>query len=196
MMYPVTSKFMANESFRDHGHLGMDFAMPDHTPLLSIQKGIVENVVHYKDNIGNGVFVRWEDGKTAIYGHMSEITVSKGDTVDIGSLIGYSGNSGHVVGANGGYHLHFAVKDHGHFIDPAPWADSIQNMQHLKMLAAHHTDIVVQHAYTFADLFKGQMHVYQDLFQSFKLNCIHFVTSIDYSMFVHHLQYLLQLFLG
>src|SRR5574342_57043 len=106
-MYKITSRFMQQEPFRSRGHSGLDFSMPNGTPLRSIQDGVVEKVTHLKDNIGNGVLVRWNDGKVAIYGHMSETTVNVGDKVHVGDLIGYSGNSGHVVGANGGYHLHF-----------------------------------------------------------------------------------------
>jgi murein DD-endopeptidase MepM/ murein hydrolase activator NlpD len=88
MTYKITSRFMQQESFRPKGHSGIDFSMKNHTPLRSIQDGIVEKVTHYKDNIGNGVLVRWNDGKVAIYGHMSETTVNVGDKVQTGDLLG------------------------------------------------------------------------------------------------------------
>lgn len=200
-MYRITSRYLEKESFRSHGHLGIDFSMPDHTPLRSIQSGEVLRVVDYgKENIGKGVFVQWEDGKTAIYGHMSQTAVHPGDHVDVGTLLGYSGNSGHVVGAGGGYHLHFGLKEGGKFIDPSSHIDQIQNMNHpdtLRMLAEqvpHHTEHIVQTGYSLADLFNGQLQTYTDFLSSFKMNCIHFLSSIDYTMFIQHIQHLFQLF--
>ncbi|MBT2724855.1 M23 family metallopeptidase [Bacillus sp. ISL-46] len=102
--------------------------MPEGTPLRTIRDGIVEEVTHDKDNIGNGVLVRWEDGKVSIYDHMSKTTVNVGDKVHAGDLLSYSGNSGHVVGVNGGYHLHIGLKEGGRFIDPSPYVNDIQNM--------------------------------------------------------------------
>lgn len=199
-MYPITSRFLEKESFRDHGHLGLDFAMPEGTPLRSIQDGVITQITHLKTNIGNGVLIKWQDGKTAIYGHLSTVAdnLHVGDSVKAGDLIGYSGHSGSVVG-NPGDHLHFGLKEGGKFLDPSPYADQIQNMNNpetLRLLATHHIDHVVQTGYTFADMLKGQMHVYQDFFQSFKLNFIHCISSIDYSMLIHHLQNIFQLFLG
>jgi hypothetical protein len=166
MAYKITSRFMQQESFRTKGHSGLDFSMPNHTPLRSIQDGIVEKVTHYKDNIGNGVLVRWNDGKVAIYGHMSETTVNVGDKVKTGDLIGYSGNSGHVVGANGGYHLHFGLKENGHFIDPSPYIDNIQNMN---TTLVQDVPDVVPTKLNFFDYMQSHMNVLSDL----KMHLIH-----------------------
>lgn len=169
-MYKITSRFQQQESFRSHGHSGIDFAMPNHTPLRSIQDGIVERVTHYKDNIGNGVLVRWNDGKVAIYGHMSETTVNVGDKIHTGDLIGYSGNSGHVVGANGGYHLHFGLKENGHFSDPSPYIDHIQNMNtNVAQHISDHIPEVTQVKLNFFDYMNQHMNVLSDL----KMHLIH-----------------------
>jgi hypothetical protein len=166
MTYKITSRFMQQESFRPKGHSGIDFSMKNHTPLRSIQDGIVEKVTHYKDNIGNGVLVRWNDGKVAIYGHMSETTVNVGDKVQTGDLLGYSGNSGHVVGANGGYHLHFGLKENGHFIDPSPYIDNIQNMN---TTIVQHIPNVIPTKLNFFDYMNEHMNVLSDL----KMHLIH-----------------------
>lgn len=144
MSFPITSRFMESESFRGGSpHRGIDLAMPDHTPLRSIQNGIVERVADFQQfSGGKMLFIKWEDGKTAVYGHLSEFTVKKGDAVHVGDLIAYSGNSGNVVGANGGYHLHFAVKEGSKFIDPSPYIQDIQNMNNLKQFCERVTEIV------------------------------------------------------
>lgn len=129
--YPITSRFLSQESFREKAHLGLDFEMEKDTPLRTIENGVIEKVINIPDGIGKAVYVRWIDGKTAIYGHMNDITVKVGDTVKIGDLLGYSGNTGNVVGVNGGYHLHFGLKDKlGRWIDPEPYAPFIQEMNH------------------------------------------------------------------
>lgn len=202
-MYPITSRFLERESFRDHGHLGIDYAMPEGTPLRSIQDGVVVQITHLKDNIGNGVLVKWNDGKTAIYGHMSKVAdnLHIGDHVQAGELIGYSGHSGHVVG-NPGNHLHFGLKEGERFIDPSPYTDQIQNMnnpEHLRLLAehvGHHIEQVSQVGFTLADLFKGQMQTYTDIFHALKLNVIHCLSWVDYTSIFQHLGFIFRMFFG
>lgn len=132
--FPITSKFQATEDFRNSPHLGVDFAFPKDTELRSIMGGVVERVLMIDNNsLGKAVYIRWKDGKTAIYGHLSETFVKKGDVVGRGDLIGLSGNTGNVFGKNGGYHLHFGLKDeNGILIDPEPYAPLIQNMGDLE----------------------------------------------------------------
>jgi len=126
--FPVTSEFHATESFRNSKHLGVDLGYPKDTPIYSIQDGIVKKTVDYGDeNIGKGVFVEWENGYTAIYGHLNEISVQKGDIINKGELLGLSGNTGNVFGENGGYHLHFGLKNtDGQFINPEPYVNLLQ----------------------------------------------------------------------
>ena len=129
--YPITSRFLSEESFRERVHLGLDFAMSKNTPLRTIQDGVIERVVKMHEVSGNAVYVKWADGKTALYAHMDSVSVQVGDRVKIGDLLGYSGNTGNVFGENGGYHLHFAIKDGlGRWIDPDPYAPFIQAMNH------------------------------------------------------------------
>ena len=124
MKFRVTSPYGAWEEIREHPHTGIDLAMPEGTPLRSIADAVVERVVDYGSyNIGKGVILRLPDGKEVIYGHMSKVTVYPGQHVSGGQLIGYSGNTGHSTGP----HLHFGMKEDGHFIDPTPY---IQYLEH------------------------------------------------------------------
>lgn len=201
--YPITSKFQQQELFRSKGHTGIDFAFPNGEPLRSIQDGVIVKIVDYGNkNIGQGVLVKWEDGKTAIYGHMSKIAdgLKVGDKVDVGQLLGYSGNSGHVVGKNGGYHLHFGLKnENGEFIDPSPFIDHIQNMNNLPKLYALTDSIqnqisIKNSTVSFTDLLQSHSDMYQSIFESFKLHLFNLLSTVDYTIFIQYFQHLLKFF--
>ena len=63
---------------------------------------------------GNRVEISHGDGTSTLYGHMVTITVSVGQTVEQGQVIGYVGSTGHSTG----YHLHFEIKQNGVQVDP------------------------------------------------------------------------------
>lgn len=198
-MYKITSRFHQQESFRLSSHSGIDFSMQNHTPLRSIREGIAEVIDYGSINAGKCVKIKFEDGSTAIYGHLSEFTVKTGDKVKAGELIGYSGNSGHVVGTNGGYHLHFGLKnERGEFIDPSPYIENIQHMNDTNYFASmehvQKTQEIIHHTTHTTDLFKLSSNIYSDFFSALKLNLISVLHSIDYTMFIHHFENLFQLF--
>lgn len=116
----VSDPFGVMREYRDGAHTGIDIPLVDGTTLRSVVDGTVYAIRDYgAKNIGKGVIIQGEDGNYYIYGHMSEITVEKGMEVNAGAVIGESGNTGHVVGENGGYHLHFGIQEpDGTFIDP------------------------------------------------------------------------------
>jgi len=191
--YPITSKFHASESFREHAHNGMDFLFKGNTPLRSIHGGTVQRVYDLgNQNIGTGVAIKWDDGKTAIYGHMKDVVVREGQRVDIGQLIGHSGNSGHTVGANGGYHLHFGLKDaSGNFIDPEPYAKLIQEMNHglLKMVEKGGDSFQKLSA---NDLFQKAMEGFGESLLDMKVNTIHLFSQLpDIGIMLHKLHVIL-----
>jgi hypothetical protein len=181
MKYKITSKYGNFENFRNHSHTGIDFKMNEGEPLKSIQDGIIEKVVDYgSQNIGKGVLVKFEDGRTAIYGHMSDITVQQGQYVSAGDLIGYSGNTGFSTGA----HLHFGIKENGDFLDPSPYIDKIQHMND-----------VIQHQTTkvnFFDSMQQHMNVLTDMVKDSAVNLVHFAISTDYTPFIQFFENILQ----
>lgn len=102
-------------------HQGMDrfafdFEMPIGTPVLAARDGVVLRVSDgfpegkfrkwYLDR-SNAVYVLHSDGTIADYGHLSAgIPVAEGGRVEVGDLLGQSGNSGYTQGP----HLHFSVR--------------------------------------------------------------------------------------
>lgn len=109
-------------------HNGMDFGIGIGTKIGATKPGTVikaqdDNYNSYKDGAskaslarGSGVWVKGNDGNTYIYWHMSKTAVKKGDRVDEGALLGYSGNSGFSTGP----HLHLGVMTSGgKYVEPA-----------------------------------------------------------------------------
>lgn len=190
-MYKITSKFQQHEAFRNSGHSGIDFGMPEGTPLRSIRSGTIDKIIDYgTSNAGKCVKVKWEDGKTAIYGHLSEFGEFKeGDPVRIGDVVGYSGNSGSVYGANG-YHLHFGLKgERGEILDPSPYIPDIQNMNNsANQLVQQSVEIKL----SFFDYFQQHMNLLGGALTDLKVNFIHFIALSDYSPVVKILQNILQ----
>ena len=63
---------------------------------------------------GNYVQINHGNGKETIYGHLSSVAVSYGQTVSAGQVIGYVGSTGHSTGA----HLHFECRYNGYKYNP------------------------------------------------------------------------------
>lgn len=97
-------------------HMGLDLVAPLGTPIHSPLNGVVTNVTNSIDG-GLGLWIAHDDRLTTLYAHMSRVIVQKGDTLQAGRIIGYSGATGHVTGP----HLHFGVLVDGQFVDPAPY---------------------------------------------------------------------------
>lgn len=98
-------------------HNGTDFPAAGGTPIYAVADGVV-SAARAMPSYGNCVQISHgtaDDGRNfaTLYAHMSSIAVSEGQTVTKGQVIGYVGNTGDVVGANGGYHLHLELRING-----------------------------------------------------------------------------------
>ncbi len=190
MKYKITSRFGDFESFRKSPHNGYDFKMEIGEPLRAIESGIV-HVKDYGSRIsGKTVIIEGENGQQFYYGHLSKFHVQDGQHVEIGQLIGEAGNTGFSTGS----HLHFAVRENGEWFNPSPYIENIQNMNNPQFLAKLQTPEIVQQSYSWGDMFKDYSSVYSDFFSTLKLNLIHLIHSIDYTMIVQYVQHLFQFF--
>jgi murein DD-endopeptidase MepM/ murein hydrolase activator NlpD len=61
--------------------------------------------VGYNANYGNYIIVDHADGFQTLYGHLSSASAIEGATVEQGTVIGLSGNTGYSTGP----HLHFGL---------------------------------------------------------------------------------------
>jgi len=124
MKFRISSPYGVLEEIRDgRVHHGIDLAMPQGTELHSITEGTIERVVHHTGGLGNGVYVRADNGDMHVYGHMDSVSVKPGAHVDAGDLLGLSGNTGHSTGP----HLHFGLIRDGKSADPSALVDAVQN---------------------------------------------------------------------
>ena len=95
-------------------HGGIDMACSKGTPIYAALEGTVI-ATGYSDVFGNYVKVKHHSGYVTLYGHMSEITTTKGKYVTTSSVIGKVGSTGMSTGP----HLHFQVYKNGRTVNPA-----------------------------------------------------------------------------
>lgn len=91
-----------------HGNNGVDLAAPIYTPILTSAEGkvIVSRTGGYNGGYGTYVVVSHTNGTQTVYAHMSVNSVSVGEWVDQGQVIGAVGMTGKTTGP----HLHFEVR--------------------------------------------------------------------------------------
>jgi len=93
--------------YRGRPHNGTDIAAPTGTEVRAAADGVVARVdyngLYYQ--YGRYVLIDHGNGLSTLYAHLSGTTVSQGQRVDRGDLIGYVGNTGFSTGS----HLHFGL---------------------------------------------------------------------------------------
>ncbi|HZV84235.1 MAG TPA: M23 family metallopeptidase, partial [Brevundimonas sp.] len=99
-------------------HRGMDFAVPEGTPVAAAAGGEVI-FAGTRGNYGNRVVIRHANGTESAYSHLSGFGVRVGDRVSAGQTVARSGSSGNVTGP----HLHFEITRGGQFVNPASVLD-------------------------------------------------------------------------
>ena len=92
-------------------HQGWDFYAEEGTPCYSVADGKVE-YAGTRGALGNLVVISIADtGTYAAYAHLRDIAVKVGDRIQLGTLIGHTGNTGNASSMKGkDQHLHFEVR--------------------------------------------------------------------------------------
>ncbi len=94
-------------------HEGIDVGGALGASIHSAESGRVD-YAGWIGGYGNTIIVDHGGGMTTLYGHMDGFAVSAGQTVSIGQVLGYVGNSGFSQGP----HLHFEVRIGGAPVNP------------------------------------------------------------------------------
>ena len=99
-------------------HRGVDICAPAGTPIYASAGGTVTKAGYNKAGAGTGygysVIINHGGGYSTVYAHCLSLTVSAGQTVKQGQLIGYVGSTGRSTGN----HCHFEVRLNGSYIPP------------------------------------------------------------------------------
>ncbi|MEI7719937.1 MAG: peptidoglycan DD-metalloendopeptidase family protein [bacterium] len=96
--------------YNGHGHTGVDFGASPGTPVKAARGGVILGTGNTDAtcpgaSYGKWVFIKHDNGLSTLYAHLSVISVSKGQSVSVGQVVGYSGSTGYATGP----HLHFGV---------------------------------------------------------------------------------------
>ena len=112
--YHLSARFGQQSGLWSRGHTGLDFAGPSGSAISSIAHGTVKST-GYEGAYGNRTVITLDDGTDVWYCHQSRIIAKVGQTVDPGTVIGYTGSTGNVTGP----HLHLEIHPNGgNAVDP------------------------------------------------------------------------------
>jgi hypothetical protein len=95
-------------------HRGMDFGGPVGTPIYATGNGVVEACNVSAGGYGRHVIINHGFNYKTLYGHLEKISVTKGQKIKRGDVIGLLGGTGRITGP----HLHYEVRRNGNCIDP------------------------------------------------------------------------------
>lgn len=93
-------------------HKGVDLVSSNKT-IMAADDGVI-TFAGQKSGYGNCIIVDHKNGYETLYGHLSKISVKKGQVVEKGSKIGVMGNTGRSTGT----HLHFEIHKNGGLQNP------------------------------------------------------------------------------
>lgn len=113
--HPVTGVYKMHNGIDLVGRTSKGTSCTDY--ITAHTGGIVYSVGCGKSS-GNFVKIRTADDVIMVYYHLKDYpTLSQGDKVDTGEIIGYMGHTGTATGD----HLHFGIQVGGVWVDPEPF---------------------------------------------------------------------------
>lgn len=90
-----------------HGHNGVDLASSYGANILASAAGeVIIARTGYNGGYGTYIVIKHGNGTQTLYGHLSALSVSTGDRVSQGQIIGKMGSTGKSTGT----HLHFEIR--------------------------------------------------------------------------------------
>lgn len=116
MRWPVRGRVVARYGAKGpQASDGIDIAVPEGTPVKAAENGVVIYAGDGLKEFGNTVLVRHENGLVTVYGHASQLKVTRGEKVTRGQDIALSGMSGTTDTPK----LHFEVRKNSAPVDPS-----------------------------------------------------------------------------
>ncbi len=104
------TSFARSGGYNRKGPNGIDLRASIGTPIKAALTGVIVGTgdtgsVRGCYSYGRWVLIQHSNGLDTLYAHLSQISVSKGQPIGTGQIIGYSGQTGYATGP----HLHFGV---------------------------------------------------------------------------------------
>lgn len=127
--YTIAARFGAIGKWSRY-HTGFDFSAPVGTPIHAPETGVVTTAGSGAASgwAGRYVTVRHPDGTSSLYAHMSTVSVSVGQKVSAGQVVGSVGMTGRTFGP----HVHFEIYPAGvapgdlyRAVNPEPWLQAL-----------------------------------------------------------------------
>ena len=113
----VTTEFgVPHRPWQDR-HTGIDISSGQRSgsaQITAFREGTVIKAVRSGSGYGNHVVLDHGGGLTSLYAHLSSISITEGQTVRAGGVLGYEGISGTTTGT----HLHFEIRQDGKPVNP------------------------------------------------------------------------------
>jgi murein DD-endopeptidase MepM/ murein hydrolase activator NlpD len=98
-------------------HKGMDFKTATGTEVFAPRAGVVSRIDWKRKGNGRCLELRFADGVTAKFLHLSAVKVARGARVKPGQLVALTGNSGHSTAP----HLHYQLGRGQRILDPVDY---------------------------------------------------------------------------
>jgi murein DD-endopeptidase MepM/ murein hydrolase activator NlpD len=91
-------------------HNGVDFGVPAGTKVMALANGVIAgtgdtDLTCKGASFGRWILIKFDNGLAATYGHLTVISVKQGQRVNVGDIVGLSGNTGYSTGP----HLHISA---------------------------------------------------------------------------------------
>ena len=106
--------FLSRRFDSDKGHMGLDFAVKEGTPVYASAGGYVI-FADYTVNDGYMIILNHLNGYISVYKHCSSLVKRTRENIEQGELLALSGNTGRKTT---GPHLHFEIWKNGKPVDP------------------------------------------------------------------------------
>ena len=107
--WPTSNHYLSGWNFHDPGnptHEGIDIAAWMGAPVHAADSGVIVFAGVSTVGYGNLIIIDHGNGFQTAYGHLSQINVVCGQSVNKGNLIGLAGSTGNSTGP----HLHFEIR--------------------------------------------------------------------------------------
>jgi len=112
-IWPTTETYLSGYDYSSIHH-GIDIAGSIGNPVYASDAGVIVYAGWNSSGYGNLIIVDHDNGWQTVYGHLDQILVNCGQSVDQGDEIGLLGTTGN----SSGPHLHFEIRKDGGYENP------------------------------------------------------------------------------